>query len=124
MGYQFTFNLSKKEDRHYTQINFRLSPIKAGEDVNFFVNCSVMAKMNITVKTANDTNEKPLYMGQRCSMFKAVFSNSDFNFGNDNNVNGTFYVNVYDFKPPLIIQIEFFQPPKLKLQQFISLLAS
>ena len=39
IDYQFTFNLSKKEDRHYTQINFRNSPIKADIDADFTITC-------------------------------------------------------------------------------------
>jgi hypothetical protein len=53
IDYQFTFNLSKKEDRHYTQINFKNSPPKPDVDADFSITCSVMAKMNITVKTGN-----------------------------------------------------------------------
>ena len=51
IDYQFTFNLSKKEDRHYTQINFRNSPSKIDIDAEFHIHCSIPAKMNITVKT-------------------------------------------------------------------------
>lgn len=51
IDYQFTFNLSKKEDRHYTQINFKNSPPKPDIDADFTITCSVMAKMNITIKT-------------------------------------------------------------------------
>jgi hypothetical protein len=53
IDYQFTFNLSKKEDRHYTQINFKNSPPKSDVDADFSITCSVLAKMNITMKTGN-----------------------------------------------------------------------
>ncbi|KAG5869328.1 hypothetical protein JTB14_005136 [Gonioctena quinquepunctata] len=66
IDYQFTFNLSKKEDRHYTQINFRNSPIKADIDADFLITCSVMAKMNITVRTEN-AEEKPIYESHNCT---------------------------------------------------------
>lgn len=51
IDFQFTFNLSKKEDRHFRQINFKNSPPKPDIDVEFQIMCSVPAKMNITHKT-------------------------------------------------------------------------
>ncbi|KAG8231674.1 hypothetical protein J437_LFUL007448 [Ladona fulva] len=57
IDYQFTFNLSKKEDRHYTQINFKNSPPKPDVDADFHITCSVFAKMNISVKTGNKTSD-------------------------------------------------------------------
>lgn len=51
IDFQFTFNLSKKEDRHFRQINFKNSPPKAEIDADFNILCSVPAKMNITKKT-------------------------------------------------------------------------
>lgn len=118
IDYQFTFNLSKKEDRHYTQINFRNSPIKADIDADFTITCSVPAKMNITIKTLNQ-NEKVLFSNINCSTFRHRFSKAEHQFGVENNLTlTTFYVYVYDFQPPLWIQIAFSQYPKLNLQQF------
>jgi len=54
IDYQFTFNLSKKEDRHYTQINFKNSPPKPDVDADLSITCSAMAKLNITIKTGNN----------------------------------------------------------------------
>lgn len=51
IDYQFTFNLSKKDDLRFTQINFQNSPSKSDVDADFSITCSVMAKMNITVKS-------------------------------------------------------------------------
>ncbi|CAB0010888.1 unnamed protein product [Nesidiocoris tenuis] len=118
IDYQFTFNLSKKDDRHYTQINFKNSPPKPDIDADFSITCSVMAKMNITMKSVNQP-EKPLFMNHNCSNFKARFYKNEYNFGAMDNVSlTTFYVYVYDFQPPLWIQISFSQYPKLNLQQF------
>lgn len=119
IDYQFTFNLSKKEDRHYTQINFRNSPTKPDIDAEFMITCSVLAKMNVTVKKANSKEEKVLYPAYNCTNFKTRFLKSEFNFGNEDNVTlTTFYVYVYDFQSPLWIQISFSQYPKLNIQQF------
>uniref|UniRef100_A0A8D8HL17 Attractin n=1 Tax=Culex pipiens TaxID=7175 RepID=A0A8D8HL17_CULPI len=118
IDYQFTFNLSKKEDRHFTQINFRNSPIKADIDADFSITCSVAAKMNITIRTAGGP-EKPLFSAVNCSTFRYRFSKAEHHFGIEDNVTlTTFYVYVYDFQPPLWIQIAFSQYPKLNLQQF------
>lgn len=118
IDYQFTFNLSKKEDRHFTQINFRNSPIKADIDADFSILCSVAAKMNITIRTGGGS-EKHLFSNLNCSQFRYRFSKNDHHFGIEDNITlTTFYVYVYDFQPPLWIQIAFSQYPKLNLQQF------
>ena len=62
IDYQFTFNLSKKEDRHYTQINFKNSPPKPDVDADFSITCSVMAKMNVTMKTGNTNKFTSFYL--------------------------------------------------------------
>ncbi|XP_043480588.1 attractin isoform X2 [Leptopilina heterotoma] len=117
IDYQFTFNLSKKEDRHYTAINFKNSPPKPDVDAEFTITCSVFAKMNITFKKINSP-ELPL-LHTNCSTYKQRFYKTDYNFGSeDNNTLTTFYVYVYDFQPPLWIQISFSQYSKLNLQQF------
>ena len=54
--YQFTFNLSKPEDRHYTVINFKNVPTKPDVDVDFSINCSVASKMNITYSYTDPNN--------------------------------------------------------------------
>ncbi|KAK7866706.1 hypothetical protein R5R35_003244 [Gryllus longicercus] len=118
IDYQFTFNLSKKEDRHYTQINFKNSPTKADIDAEFSIMCSVTAKMNITIKKPNSL-EKDFLTAFNCSTYRTRFSKADHIFGVDENITlTTFYVYVYDFHPPLWIQISFSQYPKLNLQQF------
>ena len=50
IDYQFTFNLSKAEDKHLRGINFKNTPTKHEVDVDFSITCSVPAKMNMTVK--------------------------------------------------------------------------
>ncbi len=46
IDYQFTFNLSKPDDRHFTGINFKNTPTKADVDVDFQVTCSVPSKVS------------------------------------------------------------------------------
>lgn len=51
LDFQFTFNLSKKDDRHIRQINFRNVPTKPDLDLEFSVQCSTFAKLNISVRS-------------------------------------------------------------------------
>ncbi|XP_030564001.1 attractin-like protein 1 [Drosophila novamexicana] len=120
IDYQFTFNLSKKEDRHFTQINFRNSPAKPEIDADFTITCSVPAKMDISVKRAGFP-ERLILVGINCSTFRHRFAKTEYPFGqsaDDNSSLTTFYVFVHDFQPPIWIQIAFSQYPKLNLQQF------
>lgn len=140
IDYQFTFNLSKVEDKHLRGINFKNTPTKPEVDVDFSITCSVPAKvrnvleiltrfwivtyfifqMNLTVKFVSgeglDQVEKHMVVEQNCSQFKNRFSKDEFVFGED--ANTTFYIHVYDFEPPLWIIISFSQHPKLDLLQF------
>merc|ERR550519_288165 len=119
IDYQFTFNLSKPEDKHYTAINFKNVPTKPDVDVDFSISCSVNAKMNLTYRHASKEGKKEedlVLTEKNCSSFKFRFSKGDYTFGNEENT--TFYVYVYDFQPPLWIIISFSQHPKLDLLQF------
>ncbi|XP_063834386.1 attractin-like protein 1 [Ostrinia nubilalis] len=119
VDYQFTFNLSKKEDRHLTAINFRNAPVKPDVDADFSITCSAHARMNLTVRTRAEPAERTLFSDVNCTNFRYKFAKSEHSFGVEDNVTlTTFFVYVYDFRPPLWIQISFSQYPKLNLQQF------
>ncbi|XP_072933991.1 attractin-like protein 1 [Epargyreus clarus] len=119
VDYQFTFNLSKKEDRHLSAINFRNAPVKPDVDADFSITCSAHARMNLTVRTKADPAERTLFSDVNCTNFRYKFAKSEHSFGVEHNVTlTTFFVYVYDFRPPLWIQISFSQYPKLNLQQF------
>ncbi|CAH2059184.1 unnamed protein product, partial [Iphiclides podalirius] len=119
VDYQFTFNLSKKEDRHLSAINFRNAPVKPDVDADFSIACSAHARMNLTVRTRADPAERTLFSDLNCTNFRYKFAKSEHAFGVEDNVTlTTFFVYVYDFRPPLWIQISFSQYPKLNLQQF------
>ncbi|XP_068625483.1 attractin-like protein 1 [Battus philenor] len=124
VDYQFTFNLSKKEDRHLSAINFRNAPVKPDVDADFSITCSAHARMNLTVRTRADPAERTLFSDVNCTNFRYKsfhyrFAKSEHAFGVEDNVTlTTFFVYVYDFRPPLWIQISFSQYPKLNLQQF------
>lgn len=72
----------------------------------------------ITTRSAGGP-EKVIFSNLNCSQFRYRFSKTEHHFGIEDNVTlTTFYVYVYDFQPPVWIQIAFSQYPKLNLQQF------
>lgn len=114
--YQFTFNLSKPDDEHYTGINFMNIPLSSDRDVDFTVNCSRNAFLNITWKSRSHPQEQFKARELSCTYFRTKFEYKDFNFGKDENV--TFYVYVYNFTTPFWLQISFSQFPKIDLVHF------
>ena len=66
-----------------------------------------------------NSQEKSLVDAVNCTSYKKRLSKTDHVFGAEDNITyTTFYVYVYDFQPPLWIQISFSQHHKLNLQQF------
>lgn len=52
MGYQYTFNMSKPDDRFYTSINFMNIPVTPDIDVEFMIHCELSAAyVNISILT-------------------------------------------------------------------------
>jgi len=130
LDFQFTFNLSKKEDRHIRQINFRNIPLKPDLDLEFSIHCSTLAKLNISVrsvkvrkriiillffrsflnlirnilKVEEDIDEEKFILNHyNCTTFKSRFQRNEYNFGGEENT--TFYVYVYDFRSPIWITV-------------------
>lgn len=120
IDYQFTFNLSKADDKHFTAINFNNKPKRVNVDVDFSIKCSVPAKLNVTYKyspsKSKEGQETVLYTGINCTEFKDRFTQDQYHFGQDQNT--TFYVYVYDVQPPLWIIISFSQHATINLLQF------
>ena len=76
IDYQFTFNLSKPEDKHYTAINFKNIPTKADVDVDFQISCNIPAKMNLTFRSGkgNSITKEMILTEKNCTVFKHRFS--------------------------------------------------
>ena len=53
MDYQFTFNLSRKADKHLTAINFKSQPTKSDVDVSFAVKCIHRGGQSTNAKVPN-----------------------------------------------------------------------
>ncbi|RUS90476.1 hypothetical protein EGW08_001744 [Elysia chlorotica] len=114
--YQYTFNLSKPEDQNYTTINFLNTPTSSDRDVDFTLNCSTQAFINITYKSKSFPGETEYVSGRLCDYFRTKFEHKKYAFGG--NENTTFMVYVYDFKTPFLLQISFSQFPKIDLVNF------
>lgn len=115
--YQFTFNLSKKEDKPYTQINFMNIPSSSERDVDFKVNCSGVAYLNITMKKKSQGDRETIIVQKHsCNYFRAKFDHGEYSFGPQENT--TFLVYVYGFQTPFWLQISFSQFAKIDLVHF------
>nr|XP_045625538.1 attractin-like protein 1 isoform X3 [Procambarus clarkii] len=119
IDYQFTFNLSKHEDRHIRQINFFNVPTKSDVDTDFDIYCSKATKIKISAKTTR-SHESWIIRNFTGTRIKRRFSASEYTFGSADN-NTTFHVYVYNFTPPIEIVVSFSQHPKLDLIQFFSI---
>ncbi|XP_023239916.1 attractin-like protein 1 [Centruroides sculpturatus] len=112
--------MSKNEDKHFTKINFMNVPVKPDVDVELTIKCSDSALINITVSSFS-TTERLLREGEKCNKFKVQFSHDDYIFGTDNT---TFYVRVFGFSTPFLLQISFSEYRALDLLQFIIIFSS
>lgn len=127
--------MSKSDDRYFTRINFMNVPMKPDVDVDFTIQCSETALVNISIgscKALLSTVEEPrvdrdgvlstatlpirmLQERVECNSFKLRFSHDEHLFGIENT---TFYVNVFGFTTPFVLQISFSQHRTLDLLQF------
>ncbi|GFO40944.1 Attractin [Plakobranchus ocellatus] len=114
--FQYTFNLSKPEDQNYTTINFLNTPSSSDRDVDFTLNCSSTAFINITYTSKSFPEESGFISGHLCDYFRTKFEHKKHTFGGRGNT--TFMVYVYDFKTPFLLQISFVQQEKINLYKF------
>ncbi|CAL1533125.1 unnamed protein product [Lymnaea stagnalis] len=114
--FQYTFNLSKREDSNFTQINFLNTPMSSDRDVDFTLNCTSDALVNITYKSKSFPEEKEYTSMKPCLYFKTKFEHKNHAFGGKENT--TFLVYVFNFKTPFMLQISFSQFPKIDLVHF------
>lgn len=144
IDFQYTFNMSKVDDKYLTRINFMNVPMKPDVDVDFTITCSKSAYVNISIGSRkykylfeylkcnkqvdvtivviliffhfpDSLPVRTLHEVLDCGSFKLRFSHDEHLFGIENT---TFYVNVYRFDTPFILQISFSQHRTLDLLQF------
>ncbi|CAG5115664.1 unnamed protein product [Candidula unifasciata] len=117
--FQYTFNLSKLDDTRLTQINFLNTPTSSDRDVDFTLNCSSggsSAMINVTYKSKTSPQEKIYVTERSCDYFHIKFDHKTYPLAGKENT--TFFVYVYNFKTPFMIQISFSQFPKIDLVHF------
>ncbi|CAG0917287.1 unnamed protein product [Notodromas monacha] len=127
IDYQFTFNMSKPDDRNLTQINFMNTPPQIDVDTEFLISCSENATISISFlrKSGDDgtggETEAMIHQGITCpnagEKFEAYFAADKYIFGNPA-LNTTFRVYVYDFRPPIMIRVAFSQHHRMNLPYF------
>ncbi|GFS18343.1 LOW QUALITY PROTEIN: attractin-like [Elysia marginata] len=83
--FQYTFNLSKPEDQNYTTINFLNTPTSSDRDVDFTLNCSTQAFVNITYKSKSFPKETEYVSGRLCDFFRTKFEHKKHAFGGSEN---------------------------------------
>ncbi|KRZ56907.1 putative protein tag-53 [Trichinella nativa] len=109
VDFVFTFNLNGEDDSHITRINFVTRPPKENTDVSFKLTCTGLlnsqGKVNLTVTSAafGINKVRRFLIGSVCHEVERRFSAEEFSFGTD--ANTTFFVFLYDFKTPIIIQV-------------------
>ncbi|KAL3182913.1 hypothetical protein MRX96_006713 [Rhipicephalus microplus] len=120
IDFQYTFNLSSED--YYRNINFMNVPIKVGNDVEFTISCSGKAYVNISIGSggqppsrADGDAEPALLDSRKCDNIKLPFYDEKHNFGSQNT---TFFVYVFNFTTPFVLQISFSQHRALDLLQF------
>lgn len=112
--YQYTFNMSKPEDHFYSDINFINVPLRKDSDVDFTIACNRLALVNITSGTSYK-NRKPIHTSLECGSFRLRFQHDRHTL---TEANYSFFVHVYKFQTPFILQIAFSQHRTLYLPQF------
>ncbi|XP_076363858.1 LOW QUALITY PROTEIN: attractin-like protein 1 [Tachypleus tridentatus] len=114
IGFKYTFDMTKSEDKFYNRINLLNVPKETDIDVEFSITCSGPALVNVSVASAL-LPEQPLLVFHECNKTKLHFAHKQHYFGAKNT---TFFVYVFNFKTPIIIEISFSQHKSLDLLQF------
>jgi len=112
--FQFTFNMSKPEDHFYSNINFINVPLRKDSDVDFTIACSRLAIVSISSGTSY-WKRKPIHTDLECGSFRLRFGHDRYSLSE---TNYSFFVRVYNFQTPFILQIAFSQHRTLYLPQF------
>jgi len=145
--YQFTFNLNKESDKHYTRINFSNSPTRLDDDIDFAIKCfkdSGGALFNMSfgvapkdfralafnmglVSTLNHSLIEPMVATSETTVLSQVNCTGTeykFTFSPKSHLNLlalsnlTLFVYVYQFRTPVAIQISFSYRSKIQIFHF------
>lgn len=109
--YQFTFNLSRTDEKHVNKIHYHNTPNKIDSDVELSIICSRHAKIDIELLQPNKTTQE-LFFDISCDRFAETFTYVKYQIKQQW---PKFHVTVKDFKSPILIKIAFAQYPKLNI---------
>jgi hypothetical protein len=111
--YQYTFNMSKPEDHFYSEINFINVPLRKDSDVDFSIACSRLALVDISIGYSEQSvSRKQVHTRIECGSFRLRFAHDQIK------TNQSFFVHIYNFQTPFILQIAFSQGHRIFLPQF------
>uniref|UniRef100_A0A6G1SGD8 Attractin n=1 Tax=Aceria tosichella TaxID=561515 RepID=A0A6G1SGD8_9ACAR len=111
--YQYTFNMSKPEDHFYSEINFINVPIRRESDVDFSIACSRLALVDVSIGNWDQTGtRRQIHARIECGSFRLRFAHDQIK------ANQSFFVHIYNFQTPFILQIAFSQGHRIFLPQF------
>ncbi|XP_070539699.1 attractin-like protein 1 isoform X2 [Ptychodera flava] len=105
LNYQFTFNLTRADDKSITSINFKCIIDNSNRDIVFQLNADKNVVVMITFTSRSNPVETVLVDETPASRYRVVFSRKDFNFNSYENT--TFYVYLSNFTVPFWFQISF-----------------
>lgn len=120
-GNLYTFNISKPHEVNFTEINLKIvPPAKEDREARFTLVCMDSAKFNLSVLTSSSEEEKFLYVNEDCSTTsRNITFPNDYQFGpKADDIETRFYVKVFDFETPFVMQISFAQYSKLNIENF------
>ncbi|XP_077992752.1 attractin-like protein 1 [Glandiceps talaboti] len=105
LNYEFTFNLTRDEDKHITAINFKCVINKGNRDIDFNLRADKPCSFMIFFTSRSNPVETLLVKKSMVKKFKMVFTRKEFNFNAIENT--TFYVYLSNFTTPFWFQISF-----------------
>ncbi|CAI4220858.1 unnamed protein product, partial [Auanema sp. JU1783] len=126
----FTFKLKKEDkDQHATELFLFSIPYKRDTDVTFQISCDqhALVALNETSSYLAGSKTRRLMTNTLCDHrgFRRIYSASDSDgwiFGTDSNT--TFFVKVYNFTTPIIVQVSFAQSPPINWVLFFVIFAA
>lgn len=111
--YQYTFNMSKPEDHFYNEINFINVPIRKDSDVDFSIACSRLALVDVMIgHWDQNVPRKHIHSRIECGSFRLRYAHDQIK------ANQSFFVHIYNFQTPIVLQIAFSQGHRIFLPQF------
>ncbi|XP_067935184.1 attractin-like [Watersipora subatra] len=119
VGYRYTFNFSKPEEKYVTRINLQCVPIYTDRDAEFTIECQGLADTNLSLYSATYPDKFIHYETVTCPQQSRslTLSHKDYEFGTQ--YNATIILTLEHFTTPFVFQVSFTQHTKIDLMMFL-----